>query len=157
MSDNKLLLFSFAAALMLTIAGCAKEANSPSGAGSRGGGTEQQEQTAQNNNPDKKKDRSSGDEGDASSNDGPGATVLKVSIAGGKVRGPAEPVVSVGDAVRIVVSGDTRDEVHLHGYDVAKPIVPGKRTEIAFAADIPGVFEVELEEAGVPLFELTVE
>ncbi len=32
--------------------------------------------------------------------------------------------------------------------------MPGR---ITFVADVPGVFEVELENAGLPLFELVVE
>ncbi len=47
--------------------------------------------------------------------------------------------------------------VHVHGYDVTEDLKAGKRATIDLTADIPGVFEVELEQSHTPLFELTVQ
>ena len=58
--------------------------------------------------------------------------------------------------VRLEVTADRADEVHLHGYDRKVDISPGKPAVLEFTADVPGVFEVELEEAGLKLVELQV-
>lgn len=61
-----------------------------------------------------------------------------------------------GAAVRIAVTLETADEVHVHGYDVTVDALPGATATLEFAADIPGIFEVELEAAHTLLFELAV-
>lgn len=53
------------------------------------------------------------------------------------------------------VSGDSDDHVHIHGYDLFLHLEDGAG-ELAFTADIPGVFEIELEEAGILLVRLEV-
>ena len=83
---------------------------------------------------------------------------IVVEVKGGKVSGVADTVeVAVGDEVILVVSSDKADEVHVHGYDETDDVSPKERAELEFTADIPGVFEVELEEAVLPLFELQVQ
>jgi hypothetical protein len=49
------------------------------------------------------------------------------------------------------------DEVHVHGYDLTAALTPGQPTELTFAATIPGVFEVELHDAGTVLLTLQVQ
>jgi len=61
-----------------------------------------------------------------------------------------------GDAVVLRVVADVADEVHLHGYDRSADVGPGKPAQISFTADIPGVFEVELEQRKQKLLELEV-
>ena len=58
--------------------------------------------------------------------------------------------------MRIEVTSDVTEEVHLHGYDLTAPVSPGSPGIIEFTAEIPGVFEVELEDAHKRLFELRV-
>jgi FtsP/CotA-like multicopper oxidase with cupredoxin domain len=64
--------------------------------------------------------------------------------------------VNKGDTVRFTVTSDQPENVHLHGYDVEKPVAPGKPARYVFKANIEGIFEVELEEAGVQLIKLQV-
>ena len=64
--------------------------------------------------------------------------------------------VQQGERVRLVVEADVSDEVHVHGYDLLADVSPSEPAVIVFRADAPGVFEVELEGAGLPLLELTV-
>jgi hypothetical protein len=54
------------------------------------------------------------------------------------------------------VTADQTDEVHRHGYDRKVDIAPGRPAVLEFTADVPGVFEVELEEASLKLVELQV-
>jgi pyruvate/2-oxoglutarate dehydrogenase complex dihydrolipoamide acyltransferase (E2) component len=75
---------------------------------------------------------------------------------GAPVGGIAHPSVRKGRQVRIVVRADVSDHVHLHGYDLMRDVAPGKPAQLRFRASVAGVFEVELEELGAPLAELTV-
>ena len=59
--------------------------------------------------------------------------------------------------VRLLVSSDSPQEVHLHGYDITRDAAPGKPAQFEFKAEIEGVFEVELEESHVQVAELEVE
>ena len=54
------------------------------------------------------------------------------------------------------MTADQTDEVHRHGYDRKVDIAPGRPAVLEFTADVPGVFEVELEEASLKLVELQV-
>ena len=80
--------------------------------------------------------------------------MVRVRNGDASVRGDTE--VALGDEVTIAVTADTADQVHVHGYDELVDVRPGEVAQVRFTADIPGVFEVELEDAGLPLLELTV-
>jgi plastocyanin len=93
----------------------------------------------------------------------PEPRVTRIRIQGGQVAGgPAAIKVTKGDTVRFVVSSDAPDDIHLHGYDIEKPVEPGRPARFTFKADIEGIFEIEshvAEDAGRnPLVgKLTVE
>jgi hypothetical protein len=61
-----------------------------------------------------------------------------------------------GDVVRFRVVSDDPDEVHIHGYDIKKELEPGRTETVSFKADIPGIFEIELEGSGTLLAQLKV-
>ena len=83
--------------------------------------------------------------------------LVQVRVAGGKVETAQRRVrVSRGDRVRIQVQGDQADEVHVHGFDLKEPVGLGKPATVEFTADLPGVWEVELENAKRKLFDLEV-
>ena len=68
------------------------------------------------------------------------------------VSGPTSIKVTKGDHVRIVVSTDQEDDLHLHGYDIEKTAEPGKPVTFVFDATIEGKFELEshtAEDAGL--------
>lgn len=82
---------------------------------------------------------------------------IAVTFAGGQVSGDIGRVpAALGESLTIVVTSDTADEVHLHGYDVSVPVTPGSPASLTFEATIPGVFEVELEGAGQQLLTVQV-
>jgi FtsP/CotA-like multicopper oxidase with cupredoxin domain len=84
-------------------------------------------------------------------------TLIQAQVTGDTVKTPERRVrISRGERVRILVEADVADEVHLHGYDLTRPVAPGKPATIEFAADLPGVYEVELEQASRKLFDLEV-
>jgi heme/copper-type cytochrome/quinol oxidase subunit 2 len=87
-----------------------------------------------------------------------GAQTVQVTITGTKVETAERRVkVPLDGQVRLEVTADRADEVHLHGYDRKVDIEPGQPAVLEFTADVPGVFEVELEEAGLKLVELQVQ
>jgi predicted small lipoprotein YifL len=88
----------------------------------------------------------------------PGPTVVRVTVRGGvPAGGVVRETVDKGDRVVLVVRSDVADEVHLHGYDLSRDVEAGGQARIPFRATVAGRFEVELEERGVPIAELTVE
>ena len=62
-----------------------------------------------------------------------------------------------GDTVRFRVRADVADHVHVHGYDLMKDVEPGKTITFSFPADITGIFEIELEDAGEQIALLRVD
>ena len=73
------------------------------------------------------------------------------------VGGVAKLKVKKGDQIRFTVESDSKQEIHLHGYDIAKDAAPGEPAEFDVKATIEGVFEAELEDPGVQILKLTVE
>lgn len=65
--------------------------------------------------------------------------------------------VQKGDTVRFSAKSMTPDEIHVHGYDLSKEAPAGKRVSMNFEANIEGIFEIEFEQAGVPIASLKVE
>lgn len=61
-----------------------------------------------------------------------------------------------GRQVVLVVAGEPGAEVHVHGYDVLRRIPSRGPARIPFRATIPGRFEIELEEEGRQIADLTV-
>lgn len=86
----------------------------------------------------------------------PVATEVTIEVTDGAVIGPERVKTDVGSKVRITVTSDAADEIHVHGYDLMQDVRAGEPATITFVADAPGVFEVELEDAKLPLFELEV-
>jgi hypothetical protein len=82
--------------------------------------------------------------------------VLTVLVEGEPAEAGDRIAVPRGSPVRIEVTLETADEVHVHGYDLAVDVVPPDGGRLEFTASIPGIFEVELEGAGTLLFELEV-
>ena len=157
-----------AAALAAACGGGSEPSQSEDGSGSTavgGNGSGSNKNDSQKNGQDGENRKNKHGEHGGSGSDGgvkddekvpKGAIVVEVK--GGKVSGVADTVeVAVGDEVILVVSSDKPDEVHVHGYDQTDEVGPKERAEIKFTADIPGVFEVELEEATQLLFELQVQ
>lgn len=82
---------------------------------------------------------------------------IDVAIVDGAVVGGAERHrVPTGSVVLIEVALEAADEVHLHGYDHLVSGEAGDIVQIAFVASIPGVWEVELEGAGLRVAEIEV-
>lgn len=87
----------------------------------------------------------------------PSGVQLSVTVAGGEVMPPAANVaVPVGSPVRLTVTSDVADVVHVHDYDLEKKVPAGGTVTFDFTADRTGTFEVETHESGLLLVKLVV-
>ena len=76
----------------------------------------------------------------------PAPSFETIRVKGGQPVGGIKTVtVNKGDRVRIQVSSaDTTEEIHLHGYDIARDLKAGGRVRFSFDATLEGIFEIEL-------------
>jgi hypothetical protein len=82
--------------------------------------------------------------------------VVDVTIEGGVVTGPGRISAAVGDLVSVWVLSDVDAEIHVHGYDLFFDATAGVPVEVSLVADVPGIFEVEVEGSHTLLFDLEV-
>ena len=88
---------------------------------------------------------------------GPASTPLDVTIRGGEpVGGIVRVTATKEDVVVVTVRSDVVDHVHVHGYDLTADVAPGKPARIRFRAALTGRFEIELEDRGKQIAQLTV-
>jgi hypothetical protein len=100
---------------------------------------------------------SGGDDSTSTTAAGEVPTVV-VNQQGKPVDGVQELVYKKGDRIHFKVKVPFEEEVHLHGYDVAKEVPKGGGTvTYDLPAEIEGVFEAELEARGEQILELKVE
>lgn len=100
-------------------------------------------------------------EGAATGGDGAtaagGGEVPTIVVRNGEPVGGVQTLeFSAGEKVRFRVSSDEAEEVHVHGYDIAKDVPAGGTIEFDFPAELEGIYEVELEEQGVQIAELRI-
>ena len=82
---------------------------------------------------------------------------ITVEVVGGAPAGEHQRVeVSLGSVVALMFTADSAQQVHVHGYDILRAFSPGHPAHFALTAEIPGVFEVELEDSGRLLLLLEV-
>ena len=94
----------------------------------------------------------------ASSSDGP--VVIEVEIDSAQVSPTIDRVpLDIGDEMRLTVTSDAADTIHVHGVDrtlVLEPGVPGT-VDFVVPAGVPrGVYSVETHGGGLILFEIKV-
>ena len=82
---------------------------------------------------------------------------VRVSVTGGKVKpAPRRIDVAKDSQVRLLVTSDVDDELHVHGYEIEAELEAGRPTTVEFAADQTGLFEVETHESELELLQLEV-
>jgi FtsP/CotA-like multicopper oxidase with cupredoxin domain len=87
----------------------------------------------------------------------PPPETARIRVRGGAPTGGVEQVrVRRGDRVRLTITADQVDEVHLHGYDIERPVGPGRPARLRFTADAEGLFELELHGTHTQIATLEV-
>ena len=85
------------------------------------------------------------------------ARTIEVTFSGGQVVGGARrETVRLGERVRLRVTSDVADEVHVHTYDLKAAVAAGQTVELEVSGTIPGRHEVELEKRRRQLLTLEV-
>ena len=84
--------------------------------------------------------------------------VRTINVVNGQPEGGIKTIsYTKGDRVRLKVSSDVADEIHVHGYDLMKDVEKGGSVQFSFPATIEGRFEIELENAGTQIANLEVD
>lgn len=103
------------------------------------------------------KEGSDGNEGSRGDGGAAEPSVPTIVVRGGKPVGGVEELdFDAGEEVRFAVRSDTRDELHIHGYDVERQLPAGRTVRVRFPASIEGIFEAELHGSGEQIAELRV-
>jgi hypothetical protein len=82
---------------------------------------------------------------------------IVVTVRDGRpVGGIARATANEGDPVLVIVRSNVADHVHVHGYDLFGDVGPGRPARMQFRASLTGRFEIELEDRGQQIAQLTV-
>ncbi|HEX7187992.1 MAG TPA: hypothetical protein VF423_07190 [Actinomycetes bacterium] len=82
---------------------------------------------------------------------------ISVAVTDGTVRPkPRRVEVDRDSQVRLLVTIDVDDTLHVHGFDIEEPLEAGRTTTVELVADQSGIFEVETHESGLELLQLEV-
>lgn len=82
---------------------------------------------------------------------------ISVSVTGGRVDPPVGRLeVGKGSTIRLTVTSDVPDELHVHGYDRRATLEAGRPATVEFRADLTGMFEVETHANHLLLVQLVV-
>ncbi|ROO83429.1 hypothetical protein EDD29_0932 [Actinocorallia herbida] len=82
---------------------------------------------------------------------------ITVTVTGSKVAPrPAVREVAKGTKIRLTVTSDAADELHVHGFDKELELKAGEPGVLEFTADLTGRFEVETHGSHLLLFTLQV-
>jgi hypothetical protein len=85
------------------------------------------------------------------------AVEISVAVTDGKVEPkPHRVEVAKDSQVRLIVTSDVDDELHVHGYEVEAELEAGRPTTVELVADQTGIFEVETHETELELLQLEV-
>jgi heme/copper-type cytochrome/quinol oxidase subunit 2 len=94
---------------------------------------------------------------DTSSVDQPTAQLVEITVEDGSVTGDIDRIdVPLGDQLTIRLTADIEDQLHVHGYEILSDVSPGQLSETTFTTNIPGIFEIHLEDLGIELARLQV-
>jgi YbbR domain-containing protein len=69
---------------------------------------------------------------------------------------PATVDLPVGETLALTVTSDTDNELHMHGFDIEKPLVAGRPLTVSVTGRQPGVYEVETHEPPLRLLQIAV-
>jgi hypothetical protein len=95
--------------------------------------------------------------GEGKATSGSGEDVPTSEVRNGEPVGGIQTLeFSAGEEIRFRVSSDEAEEIHVHGYDIAKDVPAGGTIEFDFPAELEGIYEAELEGLGVQIAELRI-
>lgn len=82
---------------------------------------------------------------------------IDITVTGKQVSPkPATVNIAVGETLTIAVTSDHDDELHAHAFDIESDVKAGQPLEVTIKGAAPGVYEVELHEPELRLFQVAV-
>ena len=69
---------------------------------------------------------------------------------------PARVDLATGARLRLVITVDHDDEVHVHGFDVEREVTAGKPVTLDLTGGEPGLYEVETHHPSLRLLQVLV-
>jgi hypothetical protein len=85
------------------------------------------------------------------------ATVIAISLKDGKVTPSGDRVaLPKGTVLRLRITSDRQDELHVHGYDIGIAVKPGGTVTRDITLDKVGRFEIESHEPPLTVIQLVV-
>ena len=86
----------------------------------------------------------------------PEGTLIDLAIVDGSIAGGVRrETAGLNETVTIQVTGNSTDQIHIHGYDLYINLDDGEG-RLSFTASLPGIFEVELEGSHTLVLQLEV-
>jgi hypothetical protein len=86
-----------------------------------------------------------------------GLLVVEVSLKGGTATPNGDRLTATkGTILRLEITSDHDDEVHVHGYDVEIPVKAGATVKMEITLDQVGRFEIESHEPALTIVQLVV-
>jgi plastocyanin len=84
-------------------------------------------------------------------------TLLEIFVAGTTVEPkPSRHTVKAGTKVRLLLTTDKANVVHIHGVDIERNVKPATPLTLDFSIDQPGVYPIELHDPELLLTQLVV-
>jgi FtsP/CotA-like multicopper oxidase with cupredoxin domain len=84
------------------------------------------------------------------------ARTIDVTVSGSTMT-PGTWTAKQGDTLTVNLTADKKEEIHLHGYDIAFEVPSaGEKASHTFTADKSGSFDIEIEDTSTPLGQLVV-
>lgn len=82
---------------------------------------------------------------------------IDITVTGKQVSPkPATLNIAVGESLTVAVTSDHDNKLHAHGFDIERGVKAGKRLEVTIKGAQPGVYEFELHEPELRLFQVAV-
>lgn len=82
---------------------------------------------------------------------------IDIVVTGKKVTpAPATVNLGVGESLTIGVTSDQANTLHAHGFEIAKELKAGQLGEVTIKGGPPGVYEFELHDPELRLFQVAV-
>jgi hypothetical protein len=86
-----------------------------------------------------------------------GVRVIAITVTGRDVRpAPSRVEIEVGELLRLTVTADREDELHVHGFEVERELTPGKAALVELRGERPGLYEVETHSPPLRLLQVVV-
>ena len=88
----------------------------------------------------------------------PAVPTARIEIRDGEIVGGLRRItIARGETLRLIVTSDVADHVHVHGIDAFQDVGPGEPARFTLTPEVAGRYEIELEDRHFQIAQLNVE